>query len=394
MYAYIDESGNTGCNLFDPSQPYFLNVAMSSPVDFDDVFAERLARIAQEAGVAYLHAREMGAHGVEAIAGSVVELVEFSQVRFYFASVNKPDVATMKFFDALFDPGENPAVPAHTYGLRGLKFLLLLKFVAILESKDTRLFWKAMTSAQSPTSEMEAISAIDSVIQRVCTLPDARSRQLIGDTLFWARNNIEKFSFWTRRKQTRYGHLPNLFTFPALFNSISSAAKDWNCDVDAIIHDQQSQFADTLREWHSLFEGIEPERIVHFGDTPIEFADIRGSRFEIGDSRCSPGLQVVDIVLWTFSRTVSGKSLGPTATQLFELCFSPKDMFFMSLDSIAAEVEYTTNALMRRPMSEDQLLEGMRIVDRAERLRLRRIREDTESGGSASQRPERSDGYP
>ena len=42
MYAYIDESGNTGFNLVDPAQPYFLNVAMSSPVDFDAVFAERV----------------------------------------------------------------------------------------------------------------------------------------------------------------------------------------------------------------------------------------------------------------------------------------------------------------------------------------------------------------
>ena len=376
MYAYIDESGNTGFNLFDPAQPYFLNVAMSSPVDFDEVFRKRLTRIAQRAGVKYLHASEMGVHGVEAIARSVIELVEFSEVRFYFGFVNKPHAAAMKFFDAIFDPGENPAAPGHSYNLRSLKFLLLMKFVAISDSKDVELFWKAMTSARSSKSEKEAVSAIDNVIERVYALPDARSRQLVGDTLCWARNNIGGFSFWTHRKQTRYGHLPNLFTFPALFDSISRAAKDWNCEVDAIIHDQQSQFGNTLREWHSLFEGIEPERIFHFGDTPIQFADIRGSRFEMGDTRVSPGLQIVDVVLWTFSRTVSGKSLGPIATELYELCFSPENMFDMSLDSIVAELEYTANAVMTRPLSEEKLLKGMRFVDHAEQLRQRRIRED------------------
>ena len=377
MYAYIDESGNTGFNLFDPAQPYFLNVAMSSPVDFDTVFRERLAGIAQRAGVPYLHASEMGLHGVETIARSVIDLVDFSQVRFYFASVNKPHVAAMKFFDAIFDPGENPAAPGHSYILRTLKFLLLLKFVAILDAKDAELFWKAMTSERSGKSEMQAVSAIDNVLERVHMLPDARSRQLVGETLCWARNNIGRFSFWTRRKQTRHGHLPNLFTFPALVESISSAARYWNTEVDAIIHDQQSQFGDTLREWHSLFEGGEPERIFHFGDTPIQFADIRGSRFEIGDSRVSAGLQLVDVVLWTFSRTVSKKPLGPIATELYELCLSPQNMFFMSLDWIVTELEVTMDTVMSRPLSEDQLLDGMRIVDDAERLRQRRIRGDS-----------------
>ena len=242
-----------------------------------------------------------------------------------------------------------------------------------------------MTSARSPESENEAISAINNVMQRVCTLPDARSRQLIGDALYWARNNIGEFSFWTPRKQERYGHLPNLFTFPALFEGISNAARDWDCEIDMIIHDQQTQFERTLREWHSLFAGAEPERIVHFGDTPIEFADIRDSQFEMGDARVSPGLQIVDVVLWTFSRTVSNKPIGPTSTELYELCFSPKDMFILSLDWIVHELTYMMSAVMRQPMSDDQLLQGMRFLDQAEELRQRRIRENPESQASAFQ---------
>ena len=386
MHAYIDESGNTGFNLFDPAQPYFLNVAMSSPVDFDKIFQERVKHIAHSAGVEYLHASEMGVHGVETIAQSVIELIEFSQVRFYFACINKPDIAAMKFYDAIFDPGENPAASHHSYVIRGLKFLLLLKFVAILDSDDTRLFWKAMTSTRTSETEMEAVSAIDNVMQRVCTLPDSRSRQLVRDTLYWARNNISEFSFWTPRKQDRYGHLPNLFTFPALFESISQAAKGWGSEVDMIIHDQQSQFEKTLREWHSLFVSAEPERILHFGDTPIQFADIRNSQFEMRDSRVSPGLQIVDIVLWTLSRTVANKPLGPISTELYELCFSPKDMFFMSLDWIVAELSYTMSALVKQPMSEDQLLEGMRVIDHIEQLRQRRITEDMENQASVSRR--------
>ena len=72
MYAYIDESGNTGFNLFDPDQPYFLSLAMSSHVDFDEVFKDRVEHIARLADVGHLHASQMGIEGVETIAQDVL----------------------------------------------------------------------------------------------------------------------------------------------------------------------------------------------------------------------------------------------------------------------------------------------------------------------------------
>lgn len=379
MHAYIDESGNTGLNLFDPAQPLFLSLAMSSPVDFDDVFQERVARIARTAGIDCLHGSQLGVGGVESIAPSIIELVECSQVRFHFAFVNKPDVAAIKFFDAVFDPGENPATPHHSYVIRSVKFLLLLEFAAILNPNDARLFWEAMTSPRSPEAESAAVAAIDSVLQRVGILPDARSRQLIGDTLSWARRNIGELSIWTPKKQDRYGHVPNIFTFPSLMEGISKSSKIWHSQVDRIIHDQQSQFSTTLRHWHSLFEDIEPERIIHFGDTPMQFADIRDSQFEVRDSRVSPGLQMADVVLWTFSRVVANKPLGRISSKLYELCFSTEDIFIMSLGWIATEVEYAMSALKSQPMAEVQLQEGKQLMERVEQQRQRRIREASES---------------
>ena len=282
----------------------------------------------------------------------------------------------MKFFDAVFDPGENPAAPHHTYVTRSLNLLLFLKFAAILDSEDTRLFWKAMTRPRSPETEREAVSAIDNVIRRVCTLSDSRSRQLVGETLHWARNHIGRFSFWMLGEQTRCGHLPNLFTLPALFDSISRTAKDWDCNINKIIHDQQGQLEKTLKEWHALFESVEPKPLLYFGDIPFQPADIRDSQFEIGDSRVSPGLQIVDVALWTLSRVVSNQPLGRVSNELHELCFSPKDAFIMSIDWIVTELAPTMDAVMGKPMGAGQLWQGMRFVEHAEQLRQRSIRED------------------
>ena len=90
------------------------------------------------------------------------------------------------------------------------------------------------------------------------------------------------------------------------------------------------------------------------------------------DSKASPGLQVVDRVLWTFSRSLSGKFLGQYSTALFELCFSPDNFYFMSLGSILEELERMHSIVMDLPLTEDQILEGMTLLRDVEQRRQER----------------------
>lgn len=373
MHAYIDESGHTGPNLLDPAQPDFLNVAMSSMVDFDEVFNKRVTDIASGLGVERLHASELRYEGVESAAAQLIELIEFSRANFYFAHVRKPDVAVLKFYDAVFDPGENPAAPHHTYLTRTLKFLLLLRFSTLLRFDDVDNFWSGMMTVRSSEAEGKVVSAIDAVLSRVHQLPDMRSQELIGDTLRWARDHVGEFSFWSAKKKERYGHLPNIFTFPILMQGIFENAKIWKSPIETIVHDQQSQFGPTLHHWHALFSGIEPERIFNFGDTPIEFPDLRESTFATRDSRDSGGLQVVDVVLWIFGRIVGDRPVGPNATRLFDAVFSYKDLFVLSLGWIELEVELTVRTLNERELSDEDLLRGQKIIQASDRLRRTRI---------------------
>ena len=370
MYAYIDESGSTGANLFDPEQPYFLTVAMSSPVDFDSVFRERVAGITGSAGVSYLHANEMGVGGVEAIAGKILDLVELAQAKFHFVAVKKPDVAAIKFYDAIFDPWENPSAPRHGYSVRALRFMLLLKFASIITEEDAKEFWDVMMHTKSSQAEAEAVAVIERVIPRVSNLPDHRSRQLIFDSLEWARRNIGDLSFWLPDKKGKYGNLPNIFALPWLLQRISLAAKSWNTEVGTITHDRQSQFQGTLRHWHSLFANLEPEVIIPLGDTTLQFGDVRNSRFEIANSKESPGLQVVDIVLWTFSRWVLDRPLGPVSAELYETLLSPGEVYLQSLEGISGELEPILHQVNAAPLSEHQIEQAKELLEQFERERL------------------------
>lgn len=55
MFAYVDESGNTGANLFDPQQPTFMTCALITKTDFDHSFAPAVNKLAAKLGTKDLH---------------------------------------------------------------------------------------------------------------------------------------------------------------------------------------------------------------------------------------------------------------------------------------------------------------------------------------------------
>ncbi|HZT34664.1 MAG TPA: hypothetical protein VFA15_02000, partial [Nitrososphaera sp.] len=57
FYAYVDETGNTGHNLFDEAQPDFYTAALITRGDFDLSFTPEVKAIANKLGVEHLHGK-------------------------------------------------------------------------------------------------------------------------------------------------------------------------------------------------------------------------------------------------------------------------------------------------------------------------------------------------
>ncbi|MBZ0252397.1 MAG: DUF3800 domain-containing protein, partial [Candidatus Methylomirabilis sp.] len=68
MFVFVDESGNTGGNLFDVAQPFFTTGALITKSDFDAIYARRVFGFARALGVEILHANELGFEQIERIA--------------------------------------------------------------------------------------------------------------------------------------------------------------------------------------------------------------------------------------------------------------------------------------------------------------------------------------
>lgn len=50
MYAFVDESGNTGQNLFDEAQPIFTTLALLTRSDFDKLSGKKVVNLAARLG--------------------------------------------------------------------------------------------------------------------------------------------------------------------------------------------------------------------------------------------------------------------------------------------------------------------------------------------------------
>ena len=60
MFFYVDESGHTGNNLFDATQPYLYYGVIGSILNLDILAKGEIAELRKKLGVERLHATELG----------------------------------------------------------------------------------------------------------------------------------------------------------------------------------------------------------------------------------------------------------------------------------------------------------------------------------------------
>jgi hypothetical protein len=89
LYAYVDETGNTGHNLFDAVQPNFYTAALITKGDFDLAFAARTKAIAQRLGTQSLHGKELGLGKLESAAADILHLLYAAKANFFVSRVEK-----------------------------------------------------------------------------------------------------------------------------------------------------------------------------------------------------------------------------------------------------------------------------------------------------------------
>ena len=215
MYFYVDESGHTGPNLFDESQPILYYGVLSSKINLDTAAESRVKEIRKKLGVKRLHAAELGNGKLVEIVKDIDVIRKRYDLRFDIYRVAKPDHALISFFDQVFDQGMNPAVPWTSYWTP-LRYVLLVKLATLFDEDLLKEAWATRINLNTEQANKSLSRICLELKQRVVALPDERSRQVIGDALSWAADNPNEIYYNIKSKKDLLDITPNLIGFQSV----------------------------------------------------------------------------------------------------------------------------------------------------------------------------------
>ena len=227
MYFYVDESGQTGLNLFDKNQPCLYYGVLSSNDDLDSLAKEKVKKLRKNFEIERLHAAELGIGKLSTIASDIIKLRKDHNLYFDIYTVLKADHAVISFFDQVFDQGLNPAVPWTAYWTP-LRYFLLLKLSTLFDEETLKSAWDARICTNDTKAEESLVSICNTLKDRVCFLPDQRSREIINDALTWASQNPSKINYNSDSKKDTLHISPNLIGFQSVIHGIRERLKESN----------------------------------------------------------------------------------------------------------------------------------------------------------------------
>ena len=317
MYAYVDESGNTGSNLFDDAQPVLYYGVLTCRKNLDVIAEPLLTKLRQNLGVSRIHAAQLGVARLVPVADALCKFPKKHDVRFDVYRVMKRDHAFLSFFDQVFDSGMNDAVP-HSWYFGPMRFLLLQEIANLFDEALTKKAWEIRRN-QSVVDCAKELSKICTQLATYSDMfPDKRLREIASGALRWAAKYPEKISYGTNNRESDLQISPNLVGFQQVLTGITQRSIKAQRQVRRIIVDRQNEFNNAqglLHETYLKMKAVGPLPMMP-GMPPIDWTHMpeAGLEFTPGDE--SAGLEMVDVYLWLMKRRFENKNISAEGLRL------------------------------------------------------------------------------
>jgi hypothetical protein len=108
---------------------------------------------------------------------------------------------------------------------------------------------------------------------------------------------------------------------------------------------------------------------------PYSISRAPGSKFRMTPEELSPGLQVVDVVLWLFNRSLAGKDLGPRGGHLLNVMFKRGRQADMSFDGVGKDVDRRYQEVLTERLTAEQEAGGREMMETFEQHRIQAMAE-------------------
>jgi len=363
MWAYIDETGHTGSNIFDESQPNFFSAALVTKTNFDILAKSEFSEILDKLSVTELHANELGVHKLVDIAPCILKIIKKHNCNFVISIVKKRNIISSKLVDTFLDPGINPSVPQHVYLLKPLRLILVFKFTAILDDQIENDFWNVLMSRDLNESKLLLRKVIDSLKSNIDLIPDIRSRKIIGNALNWASSNIDVFDILGGSKRFNRFHIPNMIGFPSVLEGIQMLSDKWRKQVKFIYHDKQQQFATNLKQVHKAFSEASRDPLTLPGGEILKLSFAPDSEFVIIDSSQSIGIQLVDCILWIFKNRYEMHTMPIELINFLKEVDKRCYISEFSLNNMDKILRETFTKVEKSNLTEEQINEAQKMIN-------------------------------
>jgi hypothetical protein len=208
------------------------------------------------------------------------------------------------------------------------------------------------------------------LVARVGEVPDARSREIISQALDWAAAHSEALEFVHSSKIGRKGHLPNMVGFGNLLAGIERQSNVWKRPVDVIRHDRQHEFAASLKFWHEMYSNARDDVIsLPLGEKMV-LRKVFGSRLEISSAYECAGIQMVNVILWLFSRSLRGDDIPPHCQAILDYVHGRAYQEDFSFAGVGHAAEAMVGKIQSAPLSAASLKKARTLQVELEDRRL------------------------
>ena len=378
MFFHIDESGNTGNNLFDENQPKLIYGVISSTTNVDVLCSNEYKSIQRIIGDELIHANVLGIKGLVEIAPLLIKIQKKIKFDFDYYFIEKLDYALVIFFDSVFDAGLNDAVKWDSYWTP-MRYVLIQKLSIIFDEDLLRESWRLSIAKKIEKHEGDIVALLTEVKSRTKASPlDDRSKEIIIDALNFGINKPLTLDF---------GHpdqkiiSPNAVGFQFVVAAIARRTrKKGRKSVSSIVVDRQNEFNKSQVGTHynisRISEGIkkssEKERHMYlnhplytnFSFEEITHKGITDKELTISKSADSIGLQIVDVYLWISNKLISGIQLPPELLQLWTLFGRRSLIDGISLKGMAERFQnFERNLPKLEDLTDDQLKLAKESID-------------------------------
>lgn len=333
MFLHIDESGNSGNNLFDRDQQVLSYGVLSSRWDVDAHARDEATAIAGKTGGQGLHANKLGPAGLRGTADFLVELHERFEFCFDYYYIHKRAFAVVTFFNAVFDAGVNPAMKWDWYWTP-LRFPLVGVLGGLLDEDLLRESWRlCLVPRKRLERERERIRALLSTVLEHVQSGDVpeRLREILVDALRYGVKNPMKMDFGIYSQKALS---PNAVGFQFVLTAIAYRQKVHRQRALGITVDRQTQFNGAQLKTYEIqskmaaaLRGNGVDRVRYLAhpflagvreDTQTLIDHFPQEHLKIEESGKSFGLQITDTYLWLLNRYIRSGEIVPGFEPILE----------------------------------------------------------------------------